>query len=97
MIVDDFDVVGVAAPPNKADPPLIVDPNAVLSSAISGKALQPIARRKPKIIQTAGIVDLQQFPIRRPYDVVWNALDEAALPSGFSGCVPERLNHVAPY
>jgi hypothetical protein len=31
MVVRDFDVVGVALAPSKTDPPLVVDPNAVLS------------------------------------------------------------------
>jgi len=30
MIIDDFNVVGVAFPPTEADAPLIVDPDAVL-------------------------------------------------------------------
>jgi hypothetical protein len=31
VVVDDLDVVGIATVPPEADPPLIVDPDAVLS------------------------------------------------------------------
>jgi hypothetical protein len=39
VVVRDFDLVGIAAPPIKADSVAIVDSNAVLSAAISAKAL----------------------------------------------------------
>jgi hypothetical protein len=35
MIIIDFDIVGVASFPYKADPPLFIYPNAVLSRAFS--------------------------------------------------------------
>jgi len=46
-IIRDFHVVGVSFPPREADAPLIVDPNAVLSFAVSGQLLKPIRRGDP--------------------------------------------------
>jgi hypothetical protein len=43
MVIDDFDQLGAAVPPNKADASLIVDPDAVLSSAVASKGFQPVA------------------------------------------------------
>ena len=40
MVVDDLDVVGVAVVPTKADTPLVVHADAVLSRAISGELLR---------------------------------------------------------
>jgi len=35
MVIDDFHVVAMAVAPDKADAPLVIDANRVLSSAIS--------------------------------------------------------------
>ena len=61
MIVDDFDLKGVSVAPAEADPPLVVDPDAVLPFALARQAFQPIAWRGREIVQAAGIVDLRQF------------------------------------
>jgi len=42
MIVSDFYIEGVTAVPNKADPPLIVDPDTVLSGTLSFQFLKPV-------------------------------------------------------
>jgi hypothetical protein len=44
MIVHDLDAVGVSVAPFEADAPLIVDPDAVLSFAVSQEVLAPISR-----------------------------------------------------
>ncbi len=49
MVIYDLDVVGVAFLPTKADPPLAVDSNRVLSFAISAEGLQPIAGKATQI------------------------------------------------
>jgi hypothetical protein len=49
MVIDDLDHLGAAFPPDKADAPLIVDPDAVLPSAIAFERLKPVAGRRPEI------------------------------------------------
>ena len=44
MIVDDFRVIGVAIVPAETNPPLIIDPDAVLSQPVSAQRLQPVPR-----------------------------------------------------
>ena len=54
MVVGDFDLVGVAVPPNEAQPPLIVDPNAVLALTIPSQFFESVAwkrRQHPEIIR----------------------------------------------
>jgi hypothetical protein len=45
MIIIDFDIVSVVSFPYKADPPLFIYPNAVLSRAFSFQRLKMISRR----------------------------------------------------
>ena len=49
MVVDDLNIMGVAVAPAKADPPLVIDSDAVLSFSIAQQALQPIAGRSPEV------------------------------------------------
>jgi len=53
MIVNDFHVVSISVLPMKADPPLIVDPNAVLAVPAAVKLLQPVSR-EGQITQAGG-------------------------------------------
>ena len=43
VIIDDFDIVSVVVAPYEADPPLRVDPDAVLAGAITAQGLEAIA------------------------------------------------------
>jgi hypothetical protein len=45
VVVRDFNLMGVTVASDKAQPPLIVDADAVLSDAISGQRFKTIARR----------------------------------------------------
>lgn len=46
VVVNEFDLVRVAVQPSKADAPLIVDANTMLSGAITFELLEAIARRR---------------------------------------------------
>jgi hypothetical protein len=93
MIVYDLDIVGISVAPTKADPPLVIDPNAVLSLSITGQPLQPIAGRSAQVIKAAGIVNLHQLTVCCFDDVIRDAFDEAPLPRSFRGSIPKRLDH----
>jgi hypothetical protein len=66
VIVDDFDVVRIAVLPAEADPPLIVDPNAVLARAVADQGF----RRDAQIVNRAGGVDQVELALGEPLDVV---------------------------
>lgn len=61
MIINDFNIVKVAALEHKTDTILIIDPNAVLSLAVTLKRLKPIPRRDTQIPQASCITDHDQF------------------------------------
>jgi hypothetical protein len=45
VIIDDLDAKGVAVTPSETDPPLFVDPDAVLALSITFKSLELIRAR----------------------------------------------------
>jgi hypothetical protein len=49
--VDDLDLMRVAVPPLEADPPLVVDPNAVLTRPLPRELLEPIPGWYSKIVE----------------------------------------------
>jgi hypothetical protein len=42
--------------PSKTDPPLLVDPDAVLPASIALQGFEPIARRHPQIAQRPRLI-----------------------------------------
>jgi hypothetical protein len=51
VIVDDFDMRRSSLIPYKADPPLIIDPDRMLSLTIRSKGFEAIPGRHPKITE----------------------------------------------
>jgi len=47
MIINDFNIMRIALAPTKTDPPLIINPNAVLASTFSGQRLKTIPGWNP--------------------------------------------------
>ena len=62
MIINDFHVVSVSFCPFKADAPLIIDADAVLSFASGCQTLQMVCRWDAQIIQILCVVEHTQFP-----------------------------------
>ena len=55
--MDDRDLVRVAFAPREADPPLVVDANAVLPDPISAELLQAVAGWDARVVEGFGSVD----------------------------------------
>ena len=51
MVVDDLDVVGVAADPTEADTELVVDADAVLTEAIADEFFETVGWRHRRLLQ----------------------------------------------
>jgi hypothetical protein len=49
MVVYNFHGIGVAILPPEANPPLVINTDAVLSSPSALQGFQPIARRQPQV------------------------------------------------
>jgi len=58
----------LAVAPDEANSPLIVHPDAVLTSSIRLKCFQMIARRNTKILQPSGRVKIKQLAPADPFD-----------------------------
>ena len=63
MVIDDLHVVRVRAPPDEADAVLIVDPDAVLSTAIPFECLQPVARRTSEVTKGCRCMEHPELPL----------------------------------
>ena len=68
MVINNLNVVGISTTPYKADAPLIVDPDAVLSPAIASECLEPVAGRRPEIREPGRRVEHVQLAERHGFD-----------------------------
>ena len=68
MIIDNLHFEGMTFPPGEADPPLVVDPNRVLSHAIPTQGLQMITWRRGQNLQLRGSVKLEEFAQRNSFE-----------------------------
>ena len=53
MVIDNFDIVSIAAFPAKTDAPPVVDSNAVSAGAVPFESFQAIAGRVHKVFQSS--------------------------------------------
>jgi hypothetical protein len=60
MVVCDLNIVGIALSEAKADAPLVVYRDRVLSPAVTFQSVQPVAGRNPQIIEVTCQVDVLQ-------------------------------------
>jgi hypothetical protein len=93
VIIHDFYVVGIAAAPNKADAPLLVDADAVLALSIALQRFQVITWRRPQIPQFDGDIQLPQLSLGHPFESP-KAFDSLPVVKLFGLPRPERLNHL---
>jgi hypothetical protein len=64
VVVDDLDLMRVAVPPLETDPPLVVDPNAVLAHPLPRELLEPIPGWYSKVLQGVGGIEHYEFSQR---------------------------------
>jgi hypothetical protein len=91
MIVNDFDPVRAVLPPNEADPPLIVDADAVLALPIATKRFQAVPGHRGEISQGRGTMKRSQPLLRLP-GKAFKAPHPFAAEERFRVPVVERLN-----
>jgi len=51
MVIDDFDRLRALFAPHETNSPLIIDPDAVLASAVRRQGFQPVARYPRQVVQ----------------------------------------------
>jgi hypothetical protein len=62
MIIDDLDPFRRAFAPDEADPPLIVDPDTMLTLPVAAQSLKPISRNCRHVRQLLRVVQHPQLP-----------------------------------
>jgi hypothetical protein len=93
VVVHDLDVVGVAASPSEADPPLVVDPDGVLTLPITAESFQPVPRRNPQIIQARRGVQHPELPQGHPLHVPTEASGRVSREQPLGVPITEALDH----
>jgi hypothetical protein len=61
MIIHDFHLLRIATAPDEANPPLIINADAVLAGAVTFQGFQPITRRRKQIGQCPRPVQVFQL------------------------------------
>ena len=69
MVVHDPHILWSRGGPPEADPPLVVDTNAVLSLAISLEGLQSVLWRRGQVAKLMSAVEHFELPSRDPFDI----------------------------
>jgi hypothetical protein len=63
VVVHHFDLLCVAVLPDEADPILIVDPDAVLSTPISAESLELIAGERAQVVESLCRMQLHELAL----------------------------------
>src|SRR3954447_483473 len=80
VVVDDLDLVSVPIAPLEADPPLVVDTDAVLARPLAAQALQPVPRGDLEILKSLGVVQHPKLPTRHLLNVARQPPGDLSLP-----------------
>lgn len=56
MIIRDLDIMSIVVEPLKANAPLVIDANTVLTGSVSRQFLPTIRRRNAQVIERSGVV-----------------------------------------
>ena len=97
MIVDELDIVGIPGVPTEADPKLVVDPNAVLTAAVSGQGLETVSGWNPKILWRHGGVEHKQLSVSLSLKFPGKSAAPLAMEDAFRVASGEAPNHSPEY
>jgi hypothetical protein len=94
VVVGDLDVCRACGGPGEADAPLVVDADAVLSSAATVQLLETVARWDSQIVDVLSGVEDQEFAISNSLKVGAKFTDVFAIPDELGFFIRERLDHL---
>jgi hypothetical protein len=97
MVINDLDVISFAISPAKADPPLIVDPNAVLTPTVAVQFFESVAGRHFEIVEPLCGIDGQELSSGAPLDLQGQVPNSVASEDGCGALVGEALDHDLTY
>src|SRR4051812_23557536 len=93
VVVDDFDVVRIVLSPDEANPPLLVDPDRMLSLPIGLQRFEPVGRRYLQICKPPRAIQQAQFAQGAFLNVRRQSPATMAGPDGRGLTVPETNDH----
>src|SRR5215831_3018782 len=93
MIIDYFDIVGVAFGPSEADAPLIIDPNAHLPCPISLQRFEPISWWITQVVHGRRGIELTEFAKGSILNLARELTAGLSLPDFFGLFAFERSDH----
>src|SRR5438094_536148 len=94
MIIDNLDIVRVAAAPFKTDTPLAIDPDAVLAFPAAFERLEAVAGRNDQIIQADSSVQNTQLRQSALLNVGRQLPGKFAIPNFIRFAVAKACNHM---
>jgi len=94
MVIHDLDIVRISRAPSEAHPPLLVDPDAVLTFPISLESLKSIPRGYTEVVEDRGCIEHSEFPKRHSLNPPTQFLGGQSLEEAFGVAVSEALDHV---
>ena len=97
MIVGNLDVPRFAIPPLEAEPPLIVDADAVLALAVAVQSLQTVAGRHAQIVESLRGIDRQKLRAGAPLNLQRQTAHSVACEDRCGALVREALDHDRAY
>jgi hypothetical protein len=59
VVVNNFNLLGMAISPDKTDPPLVINANAVLPQPIATQCLQAIGSKNPRLVAACSCCNLR--------------------------------------
>ena len=94
VIVNNRHVVRVGACPHEADPPLIVDANAMLAGSLAFQLFEPISRKRTQIVETLRGIDREQLTQHRALQFNRVPADSKSLKDPLGMLIGKRFDQV---
>ena len=95
MVIHDLDVLCVPIAPYEAEPPLVIDSNAVLAFAVALQGLQSVRGREAEIIQAESCIDGVKLHKRTLLNVTRKFPSELTPEDFFCLGITKRPNHAS--
>jgi hypothetical protein len=93
VVVNDLDPLGTSVGPREAEPPLVIDSDAVLAGSVSFQGFEPVPGREPEILQNHRSSQLAQLAQRDTMNPRIECVHAFAAPQSLGVLVAERLDH----
>jgi hypothetical protein len=93
VVIADFNVIGISIVETKANPPLVVNRDGVLTLSVTRKDMQSVTRGHLQVLQTDGKVQILEFARGALLDIRWQAFRLTRRIKGLRFAICEALDH----